>query len=104
MIWQDPVDLSYISYEYDHSLLEAEEEGCEARRLTQRACHSTLGLGEQQRLLAELDTTADTGAQVNQIISIHSSFEFLFIFVVKVKPIVILTLNDSPRLTKDFRF
>ena len=95
MIWQDPVDLSYISYEYDHSLLEAEEEGCEARRLTQRACHSTLGLGEQQRLLAELDTTADTGAQVNQIISIHSSFEFLFIFVVKVKLIVILTLNVS---------
>ena len=57
MIWQDPVDLSHITYEYeywpligrilvsdwsilaacryDHSLLETEEEGCEARRLTQ---------------------------------------------------------------------
>ena len=51
---------------YDHSLLEAEEEGCEARRLTQRACHSTLTLGEQQRLLAELDKAGDTGVQVSR--------------------------------------
>lgn len=56
MIWQDPVDFSHITYEYDHSLLEHEEEGgTEARRLTQRACKSILTLGEQQRLLGELD-------------------------------------------------
>lgn len=57
---------------YDHSLLETEEEGCEARRLTQRACHSTLTLGEQQRLLAELDRAGDTGVQVT-ILIIHWS-------------------------------
>ena len=62
MIWQDPVDFSHITYEYDHrcatqtkqykstffgiifninlasSLLEQEEGGTEARQLTQRAC------------------------------------------------------------------
>ena len=55
MIWQDPVDYSHITYEYDHrcvmiknklgtalsfafSLLEQEEGGTEARQLTQRAC------------------------------------------------------------------
>ena len=32
--------------------------------MLQRACHSTLTLGEQQRLLAELDRAADTGVQV----------------------------------------
>jgi len=56
MIWQDPLDLSYVEFEYDHSLLEKEEEGgTEAMRLTQRACKSTLTLSEQQRLLAQLD-------------------------------------------------
>jgi len=55
MIWQDPVDFSHITYEYDHSLLEQEEGGTEARQLTQRACKSTLTLGEQQRLLTELE-------------------------------------------------
>lgn len=56
MIWQDPVDYSHITYEYDHSLLEQEEEGGgEARLLTQRACGQTLSLTEQQRLLAELE-------------------------------------------------
>jgi len=55
MIWQDPVDYSHITYEYDHSLLEQEEGGTEARQLTQRACKHTLTLGEQQRLLNELE-------------------------------------------------
>jgi len=55
MIWQDPVDYSHITYEYDHSLLEQEEGGTEARQLTQRACKHTLTLGEQQRLLTELE-------------------------------------------------
>merc|ERR1719505_2199 len=55
MIWQDPVDYSHITYEYDHSLLEQEEGGSEARQLTQRACKNTLTLNEQQRLLAELE-------------------------------------------------
>ena len=36
MIWQDPVDYSHITYEYDHSLLEQEEGGTEARQLTQK--------------------------------------------------------------------
>lgn len=67
MIWQDPVELSHITYEYDHSLLEDQEDGCEARRLTQRACHSTLTLGEQQLLLAELDKAGDTGLQVTEL-------------------------------------
>merc|ERR1712110_1045487 len=35
--------------------LEQEEGGTEARQLTQRACKSTLTLGEQQRLLTELE-------------------------------------------------
>ena len=47
-IFQDPVDLAHITYEYDHSLLEHEEGGTEARRLTQRACIMTLTLGDQQ--------------------------------------------------------
>jgi len=55
MIWQDPVDYSHITYEYDHSLLEQEEGGSEARQLTQRACKNTLTLNEQQRLLTELE-------------------------------------------------
>ena len=55
MIWQDPVDWAHISYEYDHSLLEHQDTGCEAARLTLRAAQSTLTLGEQQRLLAHLD-------------------------------------------------
>lgn len=55
MIWQDPVDWAHISYEYDHSLLEHQDSGCEAARLTQRAAQSTLTLGEQQRLLSHLD-------------------------------------------------
>eukprot|EP00092_Neocalanus_flemingeri_P017345 GFUD01018760.1.p1 GENE.GFUD01018760.1~~GFUD01018760.1.p1 ORF type:complete len:458 (-),score=135.45 GFUD01018760.1:108-1481(-) len=59
MIWQDPVDFSHITYEYDHSLLEHEEDGTEAKKLTQRACKSTLTLGEQQRLLSELEKSSD---------------------------------------------
>ena len=59
MIWQDPVDFSHITYEYDHSLLEHEEDGTEAKKLTQRACKSTLTLGEQQRLLSELERSSD---------------------------------------------
>jgi len=59
MIWQEPLDLTHITYEYDHSLLEHEEEGSEARRLTQRACKATLSLGEQQRLLGELERSPD---------------------------------------------
>ena len=47
------------SIRYDHSLLEHEEEGSEARRLTQRACNSTLTLGDQQRLLTELEKCGD---------------------------------------------
>ena len=59
MIWQDPVDWSHISYEYDHSLLEHQGEGCEAKRLTQRAAQSTLTLGEQQRLLGHLERSEE---------------------------------------------
>eukprot|EP00090_Calanus_glacialis_P004550 TRINITY_DN13405_c0_g1_i1.p1 TRINITY_DN13405_c0_g1~~TRINITY_DN13405_c0_g1_i1.p1 ORF type:complete len:458 (-),score=152.22 TRINITY_DN13405_c0_g1_i1:124-1497(-) len=59
MIWQDPVDFSHITYEYDHSLLEHEEDGTEAKKLTQRACKSTLTLGDQQRLLSELERSSD---------------------------------------------
>ena len=59
MIWQDPVDFSHITFEYDHSLLENEEDGTEAKKLTQRACKSTLTLGEQQRLLSDLDRSSD---------------------------------------------
>jgi len=56
LIWQDPVDLSHMTLEYEDSLLDAEEEGgTEAMRLTQRACKSTLTLNEQQRLLQQLD-------------------------------------------------
>ena len=59
LIWQDPVDLSHLTYEYDHGLLQHEEEGSEARKLTSRACNMTLTLSDQQRLLAELDKCGD---------------------------------------------
>jgi len=32
MIWQDPVDLSYITYEYDTTMLETDEVGSEAKK------------------------------------------------------------------------
>ena len=38
MIWQDPVDYGYISYEYDTSMLERDELTSEAKKLTCRAC------------------------------------------------------------------
>jgi len=59
MIWQDPVDWTHLSYEYDHSLLEHQGEGCEAKRLTQRAAQFTLTLGEQQRLLGHLESSEE---------------------------------------------
>jgi len=55
MIWQDPVDYGYISYEYDVSMLDKDEISSEAKKLTARACKNTLPLSEQQRLLAELE-------------------------------------------------
>jgi len=67
MIWQDPVDLSHITYEYDHSMLEHEADECEARRLTQRACNSALTLGDQQRLLQELEKCSDPCLQVTSL-------------------------------------
>ena len=69
--FQDPVDLAHITYEYDHSLLEHEEGGTEARRLTQRACIMTLTLGDQQvrQLLMDL---ADTDMQVMFADVVHS--------------------------------
>ena len=53
------MDLAHITYEYDHSLLEHEEGGTEARRLTQRACIMTLTLGDQQVTTLLMDL-ADT--------------------------------------------
>ena len=44
MIWQDPVDLSYISYEYDHSLLEAEEETQTWKVEQEKNLYGTVGL------------------------------------------------------------
>ena len=38
MIWQDPVDYGYINYEYDTTLLENDDLGSEAKKLTCRAC------------------------------------------------------------------
>ena len=38
MIWQDPVDYSYLTYEYDPSLLEHDDLGSEAKKLTSKAC------------------------------------------------------------------
>lgn len=38
MIWQDPVDYGYITYEYDITMLENEDIGSEAKKLTCRAC------------------------------------------------------------------
>ncbi len=38
MIWQDPVDYSYLTYEYDPSLLEHDDLGTEAKKLTCKAC------------------------------------------------------------------
>lgn len=59
MIWADPVDLSHLTYEYDHGLLQCDQEqGTEARRLTSRACNMTLTLSDQQRLLAQLEQAA----------------------------------------------
>jgi len=55
MIWQDPVDYGYISYEYDTSMLDKDQIGSEAKKLTARACKNTLPLSEQQRLLMELE-------------------------------------------------
>lgn len=55
MIWQDPVDYSDITYEYDTSMLESDGGGTESRTLTWRACKATLTLSEQQRLLSELE-------------------------------------------------
>jgi len=55
MIWQDPVDYGYISYEYDASMLDNDEIGSEAKKLTCRACKIILTLAEQQRLLSELE-------------------------------------------------
>ena len=57
------MDLAHITYEYDHSLLEHEEGGTEARRLTQRACIMTLTLGDQQ--VTTLMDLADTDMQAN---------------------------------------
>jgi len=55
MIWQDPVDYSYITYEYDTTMLEGQETGSEAKKLTLRACKTSLSLSEQQKLLSELE-------------------------------------------------
>ena len=38
MIWQDPVDYGYITYEYDITMLENDDIGSEAKKLTCRAC------------------------------------------------------------------
>ncbi|XP_023342997.1 CCR4-NOT transcription complex subunit 11 [Eurytemora carolleeae] len=55
MIWQDPVDYGYITYEYDITMLENEDIGSEAKKLTCRACKNILTLGDQQKLLLELE-------------------------------------------------
>jgi len=55
MIWQDPVDYSDITYEYDVTMGEVDQGGTEAKKLICKACKATLTLSEQQRVLAELE-------------------------------------------------
>lgn len=55
MIWQDPVDYSDITYEYDVTMGEVDGGGTEAKKLICKACKATLTLSEQQRLLGELE-------------------------------------------------
>ena len=43
MVWQDPVDYGYITYEYDITMLENDDIGSEAKKLTCRACKVNYG-------------------------------------------------------------